>query len=80
MSTPGDFALASSRGSERVNVSLASKAAAALETVVRRSATTKTDVINRALVAYAFLDEQLDAGGQLIIRRSDGREQLLQFL
>jgi hypothetical protein len=67
-------------GTERVNVALMKKAAAALEDLVTGSASTKTEAINRAIIAYAFFEGQLGNGQELILRDSDGNEQRVQLL
>jgi hypothetical protein len=73
MSKPGS-------GMERVNVALVKKAAVALEDLVNGSASTKTEAINRAIIAYAFFEDQLADGRDLILRDRHGNEQLVQLL
>ncbi|WP_173056535.1 hypothetical protein [Phytohabitans houttuyneae] len=67
-------------GTERVNVALLKKASAALEGLVTGSASTKTEAINRAIIAYAFFEDQLSDGCQLILRDRDGNEQRVHLL
>ena len=39
----------------------------------------RTDVVNRAVQAYAFLEFELSTGGELLVRR-DGRCQRVRFV
>lgn len=64
---------------ERVNVYLDIKARRALQELVERNGITKTEAISRAVVAYAYLDERVQCGLDVVVR-GDGQEQLLRFL
>lgn len=67
--------------SERITVALVAKAAEELRRVQARTGLSKTDVVNRAISAYDFIDTQLASGNEVIIRRKDtGQEQLVHFL
>lgn len=46
----------------------------ALDKAVTLTGHSRTDVINRALQAYAFLEEQRAAGNELLVRSDDVTE------
>jgi hypothetical protein len=64
---------------ERITVTLIPKAAAALA-AVSGTGRTRTDAVNRALQAYAFLEEQVAAGGEVLVRLPDGTVRQVMFL
>jgi hypothetical protein len=64
---------------DRITVSLVSKAASDLEAVHGRTTLSKTDIVNRALSLYEFVDAELAAGGEFVVRR-EGREHLVKLL
>ena len=67
--------------SERITVALIPKAAADLQHLQDRTSLSKTDVVNRAITLYEFVDEQMRAGRDLLIRDSKtGETQLVRFL
>jgi hypothetical protein len=52
-----------------------------LRRLEERTNLSKTDLANRAITSYEFLDAQLNAGNDLLIRnRKTGRTQMVQFL
>jgi hypothetical protein len=53
---------------ERITVALISKAAEDLKILQVRTRLSKTDVVNRAITLYEFIDAQLRAGQDLLIR------------
>ena len=55
-----------------ITVVLVAKAAAALQITQERSHLSRTDIVNRALSLYEFVDAELKAGAELIIHR-DGQ-------
>jgi hypothetical protein len=57
--------------SERITVSLIPKVAADLQDVHDRTGMSKTDIVNRAITLYEFVEAELSAGAQLLVR-SDG--------
>ncbi|MCO5991919.1 ribbon-helix-helix domain-containing protein [Actinoallomurus rhizosphaericola] len=59
---------------ERVTVNLTPRSAAALDEVVRLTRDTKTDVINRALQVYAFLEKVMNEGGAVYIREAESTD------
>ena len=67
--------------SERITVALIPKAAADLQHLQDRTSLSKTDVVNRAITLYEFVDEQMRAGRDLLIRDSKtGETQVVRFL
>jgi hypothetical protein len=65
--------------SARITVALVARAIAALRRIVERTKLSQTDVINRAVFLYEFIDYELSTGAELIIRR-DGQEHLVRLL
>jgi len=63
----------------RITVALVAKAAADLKKVHDRTQMSRTDIINRALSLYEFIDAELNAGADLVVRR-DGQEHLIKLL
>ena len=53
---------------DRVTVSLVAKAAGALAALRDRTGLSQTDITNRAITLYEFVDAQLRAGNDLLIR------------
>lgn len=74
----GDSAAAKPEAT-RVTVALVAKAAADLRRVHERTQLSRTDIINRALSLYEFIDSELGDGAELIVRR-DGIEHLIKLL
>ena len=66
---------------ERITVALLPKAAADLAGIVERTGFSKTDATNRAISLYEFIESQLAAGKQLLVRDPETEEtQLIRFL
>lgn len=57
---------------ERVTVNLSPASSAALDRAVEITGDSKTDTINRALQIYAMLTDEVDEGGQVLIRYANG--------
>ena len=64
---------------DRVNVALIAEAAEALENLRSRTGAKKVDLVNRALTIYEFIDAELRAGGKILIRDSEGNDQLVKI-
>jgi hypothetical protein len=65
---------------ERVTVNLTPRSARALELATQLTGDSKTDVINRAIQAYSFLELALSEGGSVHVQESaDSELQLLKF-
>lgn len=60
----------------RTTVVLIPRTQEALDQTAGRMRITKTDVINRALVAYDYLERQAAAGAKVLVRRGDATEEL----
>ncbi len=69
------------RGSatDRVTVTLVPKAAGDLQQAVARTGLSKTDIINRAISLYEYLDARLSDGAQLLIRDESGQIEQIKF-
>jgi hypothetical protein len=59
---------------ERITVALIPKASADLAALQARTSLSKTDLVNRAITLYEFVDAQLQAGHDLILRDRENRE------
>jgi hypothetical protein len=64
---------------DRITVALVAKAAADLQVIQDRTGLSKTDIVNRAISLYEFIDSELSEGAELIVRR-DGKEHLIKLL
>ena len=66
---------------ERITVALIPKAAEDLQRLQDRTGLSKTDVANRAITLYEFIDSQLNAGRDVLIKDNDtGETQTLRLL
>ena len=66
---------------DRITVALVRKAGEDLQQLQDRTGLSKTDIVNRAISLYEFLDAQLQAGNDLILRDpKTGESQLVRFL
>lgn len=66
---------------ERITVALIPAAAVDLRRLQERTSLSKTDIANRAITSYEFLDAQLKSGRDLIIRDPrTGETQMVRFL
>jgi hypothetical protein len=67
--------------SERITVALVPQASDDLRKLQERTALSKTDVVNRAISLYEFVQAQLSAGRDLIVRDPEtDQEQLVRIL
>ncbi len=67
--------------SERITVALVPKVGNDLRALVDRTGLSKTDIVNRAISLYEFIDAQLKAGSDLIITDPEtGRQSLVRLL
>ena len=62
-----------------ITVMLVDKAAVDLQITHERTNMSKTDIINRAISLYEFVDAEVKAGAELIIRR-DGQDFLVKLM
>lgn len=65
---PSSSASPASSSPERITVALIPKAAADLQRLQERSGLSKTDLTNRAISLYEFIDAQLREGREVLIR------------
>lgn len=65
---------------QRVTVNLIPRAVASLDRLAERTTMSKTDVINRALWIYDFIDGVAAEGGDVLVRPKDGEPELVKFL
>lgn len=64
---------------DRVNVALIAEAVEALGKLQDRTGLKKVDLVNRALLIYEFVDSELRAGNQVVLRDPEGRDQLVKI-
>jgi hypothetical protein len=65
--------------SVQITVALVPMAAADLKRTRDRSGLSQTDIVNRALTLYEFVDAELSEGAELYMRR-DGRQYMIKLL
>ncbi len=66
---------------DRITVSLIPKAAASLAALAEQTGLSKTDIVNRGLQLFEFIEAQMRAGNDLIVRdRKTGEAQLVKLL
>jgi hypothetical protein len=66
---------------ERITVALIPKAASDLQKLLDRTGWSKTDITNRAITAYEFLESQISAGKEIIISDPEtGEKKSVLFL
>jgi hypothetical protein len=67
--------------SDRITVALIPKAADDLLRVQDRTKLSKTDIVNRAITLYEFIDERNRAGQEIVLRNKEtGETQTVVFL
>jgi hypothetical protein len=64
---------------ERVTVALVPKAVTDLQSTHERTRMSKTDIVNRAVSLYEFVEAEMSAGAELIVRR-DGEDHIVELL
>jgi hypothetical protein len=67
-------------GRERIAVALVQKASADLQRTQARTQLSRTDILNRAVSFYAFVDAEQSSGSELILRRGQGEEHIVRLL
>lgn len=66
---------------DRITVALVPKAAADLQHTVERTGLSKTDIVNRALTLYEYIDTRLTNGDELLIRDGhSGQTEVIKLL
>lgn len=64
---------------DRVTVALVPKAATDLQSTHERTRMSKTDIVNRAVSLYEFVETEMSAGAELIVRRN-GEDYVVKLL
>jgi hypothetical protein len=64
---------------DRITVTLIPKVAAELQVIHDRTGLSKTDIVNRAITLYEFVDAELSAGAELIVR-GDGESHRIKLI
>ena len=73
--------LARPQVAERITVALIPKVGDELQRLQDRTSLSKTDIANRAITLYEFIDAQLRAGRDVLIRDNDtGETQTVRLL
>ncbi len=66
---------------ERITVALVRKAGEDLQHLQDRTGLSKTDIVNRAISVYEFIDSEMQAGNNVYIRdHKTGEVQLVKFV
>jgi hypothetical protein len=66
---------------ERVTVALIPKVRDDLQRLQERTSLSKTDIVNRAITLYEFIDAELGAGREMLIRdKNTGETQTVMLL
>ena len=65
---------------DRITVALIPEAGEDLQRLQDRTGLSRTDIVNRAITLYEFIDAQQQAGYDLILRDQTGQTQLVRFL
>jgi hypothetical protein len=65
---------------DRITVALVRKAAEDLSRLQATTGLSKTDIVNRAISLYEFLQAQIDAENDVVVRdRKTGENQIVKF-
>ena len=64
----------------KITVMLVSKAAVDLARTHGRTELSETDIVDRAISLYEFLDQERGGGAELLLRRRDGSTYLVELL
>lgn len=66
---------------DRITVALVRKAGDDLQRLQDRTGLSKTDIVNRAISVYEFIESEVQAGNDLFVRDpKTGEAQLVRFL
>lgn len=66
---------------DRITVALIRKAAEDLQRLHARTGLSKTDIVNRAISVYEFVESEAEAGNNVYVRdKETGNDQLVRFL
>jgi hypothetical protein len=76
-----DRASADRAAADRITVALVPKAGEDLQRLQERTGLSKTDLVNRAISLYEFIEAQVQAGNDLLVRNQDTKEtQIIRLL
>jgi hypothetical protein len=65
---------------ERITVALVPKASADLQYLLEKTGLSKTDLVNRALSLYKFVEESTSTGQEVIVRdKATGEDRVVMF-
>jgi len=64
----------------RITVALTPDTATRLDELTARTGLSKTDLVNRAVQVYEFIDAETRAGSQILIRDTDGATTMVKLL
>ena len=73
LSTTGTYA-GPKETPERITVALVPRATEDLRRAQERTGLSKTDIVNRAISLYEFIDDQLENGNEIFLRNADSGE------
>ena len=59
---------------DRITVALIPRAAADIQSLQERNGLSKTDIVNRAISLYEFIEDQLRQGREVLIRDPEAEE------
>lgn len=77
----GDQGSSRNGAAERITVGLIIKAAEDLRNTQERTGLSKTDIVNRAVSLYEFIDAAQSSGDEIILRRkSSGNLEIVRLL
>jgi len=78
---PAENVEGSQSAGDRIAVTLISKASEDLRLLQERTSLSKTDLANRAIILYQFVDDQLRSGHDIIARnQATGETQLVRLI
>jgi hypothetical protein len=68
-------------GTDRITVALVPKAVEGLQRLGASTGLSKTDIVNRAITLYEYIDSQLQADNDLLLRdQKTGETQIIRLL
>lgn len=67
-------------GNDRITVTLIPDAQEHLQALTERTGMSKTDIVNRSVSLYEFVQSEMAAGGELRLQRPSGEVYLVKLL
>lgn len=75
-----DEARTTAQAADRITVALVRKAGDDLQDLQDKTGLSKTDLVNRAISLYKFIEDQTEAGNELLVRDPKTKDtQLIRF-